>query len=87
MSSEVMFDETKIRTVSQVKFLANPKSKDRLISILMNKFFSVNMACKKAYEYSDCLIVKALTLAGPRWPSDKASTSGPEGRRFKTRFH
>ncbi|GBN81629.1 hypothetical protein AVEN_161517-1 [Araneus ventricosus] len=23
----------------------------------------------------------------PRWPSGKVSTSGPEGRRFETRFH
>ncbi|GBL95307.1 hypothetical protein AVEN_166478-1, partial [Araneus ventricosus] len=24
---------------------------------------------------------------GPGWPSGKVSTSGPEGRRFETRFH
>ncbi|GBM09585.1 hypothetical protein AVEN_29436-1 [Araneus ventricosus] len=24
---------------------------------------------------------------GRRWPSGKVSTSGPEGRRFETRFH
>ncbi|GBM67812.1 hypothetical protein AVEN_88503-1 [Araneus ventricosus] len=24
---------------------------------------------------------------GPRWTSGKVSTSGPEGRRFETRFH
>ncbi|GBO28443.1 hypothetical protein AVEN_103963-1 [Araneus ventricosus] len=64
MSSEVMFDETMIPTVSQEKFLANPKNKDRLISILMNKFSSLNMTCKKADEDADCLIVNsALALA------------------------
>ncbi|GBM84067.1 hypothetical protein AVEN_157682-1 [Araneus ventricosus] len=63
-SSEVMFAETMIPTVSQEKFLANPKNKDRLISILMNKFSSLNMTCKKADEDADCLIVNsALALA------------------------
>ncbi|GBM95127.1 hypothetical protein AVEN_250174-1 [Araneus ventricosus] len=38
MSSEVMFDETMVPTVSQEKFQANTKNKDRLISILMHKF-------------------------------------------------
>ncbi|GBM21561.1 hypothetical protein AVEN_219717-1 [Araneus ventricosus] len=53
-----------IPTVSQEKFLANPKNKDRLISILVNKFSSLNMACKKADEDADCLIVNsALALA------------------------
>ncbi|GBM48565.1 hypothetical protein AVEN_184583-1 [Araneus ventricosus] len=64
MSSEVMFDETMMPTVSQEKFLTNPKNKDRLISILMNKFSSLNMACKKAGKDADCLIVNlALSLA------------------------
>ncbi|GBN43228.1 hypothetical protein AVEN_67886-1 [Araneus ventricosus] len=67
MSSEVMFDEKMIRTVSCEKFLSNPKNKDRLIS-LMNKFYSVNMTYKKADEDADCLIVKAIALA-PTHPS------------------
>ncbi|GBL95381.1 hypothetical protein AVEN_154788-1 [Araneus ventricosus] len=62
MSSEVMFNITMIRTVSYEKFMANPKHKDRLISILMNKF-SVNMTYKKADEDADCLIVKSIALA------------------------
>ncbi|GBN71975.1 hypothetical protein AVEN_152766-1 [Araneus ventricosus] len=68
MSSEVMFDETMIRTVSSEKFLANRKNNDRLISILMNKFSSVNMIYKKADEDADCLIVKTIALA-PTHPS------------------
>ncbi|GBM08026.1 hypothetical protein AVEN_71464-1 [Araneus ventricosus] len=28
-----------------------------------------------------------LTVKGPRWPSGKASTQGPDGRRPETRFH
>ncbi|GBL74591.1 hypothetical protein AVEN_235502-1 [Araneus ventricosus] len=53
MSSEAMFDEAMIPTVSQEKFLANPKNKDRLISILMNKFSSLNMAGRDAREIAD----------------------------------
>ncbi|GBM42942.1 hypothetical protein AVEN_140823-1 [Araneus ventricosus] len=45
MSGELMFDETMIPTVSQEKLLASPKNKDRLISILMIKLSSLNMAC------------------------------------------
>ncbi|GBM35324.1 hypothetical protein AVEN_195831-1 [Araneus ventricosus] len=48
--------------------MANPKNKDRLISILMNKFSSVNMIYKKADEDADCLIVKTIALA-PTYPS------------------
>ncbi|GBN07484.1 hypothetical protein AVEN_14131-1, partial [Araneus ventricosus] len=59
MSSGVTFDETMIPTVSQEKFLANLKNKDRLISILMNKFSSLNMTCKKADEDADSLIVNS----------------------------
>ncbi|GBM83817.1 hypothetical protein AVEN_134520-1 [Araneus ventricosus] len=29
----------------------------------------------------------SYNLGRPRWPSGKVSTSGPEGRRFETRFH
>ncbi|GBN10775.1 hypothetical protein AVEN_145684-1 [Araneus ventricosus] len=69
MSSEVMFDEAMIPTVSQEKFLTNPKNKDRLISILMNKFSSLNMACKKADEDADCLIVNSAVALDPTHPS------------------
>ncbi|GBO42929.1 hypothetical protein AVEN_218178-1 [Araneus ventricosus] len=65
MSSEVMFDETMIPTVSQENFLANPKNKDRLISILMNKFSSLNMTYKKAEEDADCLIVNSALALDP----------------------
>ncbi|GBM48840.1 hypothetical protein AVEN_21622-1 [Araneus ventricosus] len=65
MSSEVMFDETMIPTVSQEKFLANPKNKDRLISILKNKFYSLNMTYKKADEDADCLIVNSVLALAP----------------------
>ncbi|GBN76604.1 hypothetical protein AVEN_207597-1 [Araneus ventricosus] len=62
MSSEAMFDESMIPTVYQEKFLANPKNKDRLISILMNKF-SLKMArrdtrscsCRKARLFCSVL--------------------------------
>ncbi|GBL73004.1 hypothetical protein AVEN_128173-1 [Araneus ventricosus] len=30
---------------------------------------------------------RLISLLGPRWPSGKVSTSGPEGRRLETRFH
>ncbi|GBO39395.1 hypothetical protein AVEN_78310-1 [Araneus ventricosus] len=50
MPSEAMFDESMRPTVYQEKFLANPKNKDRLISILMNKFSSLNMARRDALE-------------------------------------
>ncbi|GBM21189.1 hypothetical protein AVEN_50917-1 [Araneus ventricosus] len=49
MSSEAMFDEAILPTVAQKKFLTNPKNKDRLISIVMNKF-SLNMAIRDAWE-------------------------------------
>ncbi|GBM24354.1 hypothetical protein AVEN_202337-1 [Araneus ventricosus] len=49
--------------INSFLILANPKNKDRLISILMNKFSSLNMACKKADEDADCLINSALALA------------------------
>ncbi|GBM70411.1 hypothetical protein AVEN_38121-1 [Araneus ventricosus] len=65
MSSEVMFDETMIPSVSQEKFLANPKNKDQLISILMNKFSSLNMTYKKADEDADCLIVNSALALTP----------------------
>ncbi|GBM09479.1 hypothetical protein AVEN_141398-1 [Araneus ventricosus] len=68
MSREVMFDETMIPTISQEKFLTNPKNKDRLISILMNKFSSLNMACKKADEDADCLIVNSALALAPTHP-------------------
>ncbi|GBL75512.1 hypothetical protein AVEN_170863-1 [Araneus ventricosus] len=58
-----------IPTVSQEKFLANPKNKDRLISILVNKFSSLNMACKKADEGADCLIVNSALALAPTHPS------------------
>ncbi|GBM00861.1 hypothetical protein AVEN_257370-1 [Araneus ventricosus] len=69
MSSEVMFDETMITTLSQEKFLANPKNKNRLIAILMNKFSSLNMTCKKADEDADCLIVNSTLALAPTYPS------------------
>ncbi|GBM08154.1 hypothetical protein AVEN_214483-2-1, partial [Araneus ventricosus] len=65
MSCEVMFDETMIPTVSQEKFLTNAKNKDQVISILMNKFSSLNMACKKADEDADCLIVNSALALTP----------------------
>ncbi|GBN84921.1 hypothetical protein AVEN_192174-1 [Araneus ventricosus] len=58
-----------IPTVSQEKFLANPKNKDRLISILVNKFSSLSMACKKADEDADCLIVNSALALAPTHPS------------------
>ncbi|GBN64441.1 hypothetical protein AVEN_243947-1 [Araneus ventricosus] len=58
-----------IPTVSQEKFLANPKNKDRLISILVNKFSSLNMACKKADKDADCLIVNSALALAPTHPS------------------
>ncbi|GBM73704.1 hypothetical protein AVEN_177752-1 [Araneus ventricosus] len=69
MSSEVMFDKTMIPTVSKEQFLTNPKKRDRLISILMNKFSSLNMACKKADEDADCLIVNFSVALAPTHPS------------------
>ncbi|GBN41414.1 hypothetical protein AVEN_117090-1 [Araneus ventricosus] len=62
MSFKVMFDETMVSTVSLEKFLAYLKNKDRLISILMNKFSSINMTCEKADEDSDCLIVNSSVV-------------------------
>ncbi|GBM56581.1 hypothetical protein AVEN_133066-1 [Araneus ventricosus] len=58
-----------IPTVSQEKFLANPKNKDRLISILVNKFSSLNMACKKPDKDADCLIVNSALALAPTHPS------------------
>ncbi|GBM74189.1 hypothetical protein AVEN_104812-1 [Araneus ventricosus] len=69
MSSEVMFYETMIPTVSQENFLSNPKNKDRLISILMNKFSSLNMKCKKVDEDVDYLIVNSALDLAPTHPS------------------
>ncbi|GBO46963.1 hypothetical protein AVEN_118064-1 [Araneus ventricosus] len=50
VSSEAMFDEAMITIVYQEKFLTNPKNKDRLISILMNKFSSFNMTRRDLRE-------------------------------------
>ncbi|GBO16618.1 hypothetical protein AVEN_273026-1 [Araneus ventricosus] len=58
-----------IPTVSQEKFLANPKNKNRLISILMNKFSSLSMACKKADEDAYCLTVNSALALSPSHPS------------------
>ncbi|GBM18714.1 hypothetical protein AVEN_9008-1 [Araneus ventricosus] len=69
MSSEVMFDETMVPTVSQEKFLANPKNKNQFISILMNKFSSVNMPCKKTDKDADGLIVSSVLALAPTHPS------------------
>ncbi|GBM48045.1 hypothetical protein AVEN_34372-1 [Araneus ventricosus] len=68
MSNEVMFDEMMVPTVSQEKFLVSLKNKYILISILMNKF-SLNMACKKADEDADCLIVNSALALAPAHPS------------------
>ncbi|GBM10481.1 hypothetical protein AVEN_109288-1 [Araneus ventricosus] len=57
-----------IPTVSQEKFLTNPKNKDRLISILINKFSTLNMVCKKAGENADCLIVNSAVAFIPTHP-------------------
>ncbi|GBM95844.1 hypothetical protein AVEN_31732-1 [Araneus ventricosus] len=64
-----MFDEMMKLRVSQENFLANPKNKDRLIFILMNKFSSLNMKCKKADEDADCLIVNSSLALAPTHPS------------------
>ncbi|GBO08948.1 hypothetical protein AVEN_170368-1 [Araneus ventricosus] len=65
MSSEILFDETMIPTVYQEKFLANPKNKNRLISIMMNKFSSLSMTCKKAEKDANCLIVNSALALVP----------------------
>lgn len=52
-----MFDGTMVPTVPQGHFIANPKNNNRLITILINKFASAKMKCKKADENADCLIV------------------------------
>ncbi|GBM15397.1 hypothetical protein AVEN_199653-1 [Araneus ventricosus] len=65
MSSEVTFDGTMVPTVSEEKFLGSTKNKDRLIFILMNKFSSVNMTCKKVDEDADCLTVNSVLALAP----------------------
>ncbi|GBM58662.1 hypothetical protein AVEN_251928-1 [Araneus ventricosus] len=69
MSSEAMLDESMIPTVYQEKVLANPKNKDRLISILMNKLSSLNMARRDAREIAavgrpDCFVQCCVFIAG-----------------------
>ncbi|GBN70740.1 hypothetical protein AVEN_164347-1 [Araneus ventricosus] len=69
MSSEAMFDEEMIPTISKEKFLANPKNKDRLISVLMNKFSSLNMERWDAREIAavgrpDCFVQCCVFIVG-----------------------
>ncbi|GBM56650.1 hypothetical protein AVEN_168886-1 [Araneus ventricosus] len=58
-----------VQTISQEKIFANSRNKDRLISILMNKFYSVNIICKKANEDAECLIVNSALVLAPSHPS------------------
>ncbi|GBN36208.1 hypothetical protein AVEN_26438-1 [Araneus ventricosus] len=69
MSSEEMFDETMIQQFPKNNFWPIRKNNDRIISILMNKFSSLNMACNKADEDADCLIVKSALALAPTYPS------------------
>ncbi|GBM36577.1 hypothetical protein AVEN_162019-1 [Araneus ventricosus] len=69
MSSEAMFDEAMMPTVSQEKFLTNPKNKDQLISILMNKFSSLNIARRDEREIAavgmpDCFVQCCVFIVG-----------------------
>ncbi|GBN88067.1 hypothetical protein AVEN_236172-1 [Araneus ventricosus] len=69
MSSEAMFDEAMIRTVYQEKILTNPKNKDRLISIPMNKFSSLSMARRDEREIAavgrpDCFVQCCVFIVG-----------------------
>ncbi|GBM49141.1 hypothetical protein AVEN_179749-1 [Araneus ventricosus] len=68
-SSEAMSGEAMITTVYQEKFLANPKNKDRLSSILMNNFSSLNMAGRDAREIAavgrpDCFVQCCVFIVG-----------------------
>lgn len=50
--------------VSQESFVANPKNKNRLITLLKFKFAAVNIICEQAHEDADTTIInKALNLA------------------------
>ncbi|GBN64994.1 hypothetical protein AVEN_175642-1 [Araneus ventricosus] len=69
-SSKVKFDETMMPTVSPRQIPGESgKNKNRLISILMNKFSSLNIACNKADEDADCLIVNSALVLAPTHPS------------------
>jgi predicted nuclease of predicted toxin-antitoxin system len=64
ISSEVVFNDTMVPTVSKEKFLAKDRNKNRLITELMNRFIASNMLCKQAKEDADVLIINtALDMA------------------------
>ncbi|GBM95848.1 hypothetical protein AVEN_31735-1 [Araneus ventricosus] len=69
VSSEAMFDEAMITTVYQEKILTNPKNRDRLISIPMNKFSSLSMARRDEREIAavgrpDCFVQCCVFIVG-----------------------
>lgn len=56
-SADVLFDDTMVPTVSQEKFLANERNKNRFISMLKVKFEAANFIVKQAVEDADTLII------------------------------
>ncbi|GBN63134.1 hypothetical protein AVEN_15188-1 [Araneus ventricosus] len=65
MLSDVMLNEITVPTVPQKKFLSNPKKKDQLPFILLNKFASANITLKKADENANCFIMKTALAFAP----------------------
>lgn len=57
VSSEILFDEAMIPTVSQKKYLSNDKNKNRLDCIIKEKNLKLLMMVKQATEHADRLII------------------------------
>ncbi|XP_011859602.1 PREDICTED: uncharacterized protein LOC105557068, partial [Vollenhovia emeryi] len=57
-SSDIIFDENTVPTVSQEKFLSNGKNKARFINMLMKHLQLSDVTVEQAFEDADTLIVK-----------------------------
>ncbi|GBL84633.1 hypothetical protein AVEN_191093-1 [Araneus ventricosus] len=61
-STEILFDENIIATLSQEKFLTNTKNKSSLIGLLTVKFKAVGIPVKQAENDADSLIAETTLM-------------------------